>query len=54
MPFPEIPFAEVEDLEARWKTLTPGEKETAEVLLEDASQLIIDVCPRASEASKTL
>lgn len=52
MPFPEIPFAEVEDLEARWKTLTPGEKETAEVLLEDASQLIIDVCPRASEASK--
>lgn len=51
MPFPEVPFAEVSDLEARWKLLTPGERATAAVLLEDASQLIIDVCPRASEAS---
>lgn len=52
MPFPEVPFAEVSDLEARWKPLTPGEKTTAAVLLEDASQLIIDVCPRAANASE--
>ena len=52
MPFPEIPFALVSDLEARWKKLTPGEESTAGVLLEDASQLIIDMCPRASGASE--
>ena len=52
MTFREVPFAEVSDLEARWKPLTPGEKTTAAVLLEDASQLIIDVCPRAANASE--
>lgn len=52
MPFPIVPFATVADLEARWKPLTPGEQATALVLLEDASQLIIDTCPRASEASE--
>ena len=52
MPFPEIPFALVSDLEARWKKLTPGEESTAGVLLEDASQLIIDTCPHASGASE--
>lgn len=52
MGFPEIPFAQVSDLEVRWKPLTPGERETASFLLEDASQLIIDQCPRASEASE--
>ena len=52
MGFPEIPFATVTDLEARWRSLTPGEQGTAFVLLEDASQLIIDQCPRAAGASE--
>lgn len=55
MPFPEIPFAKVTDLEARWRQLNPDEKVQALVLLEDASQMIIDECPRAKDASlKTL
>lgn len=51
MSFPEIPFAEVSDIEARWKVLTASETVVAGVLLEDASQLIIDTCPYASGAS---
>lgn len=38
----EIPFADVADLEARWRALTADEVERAGVLLEDASQMIID------------
>ena len=36
------PFAQVPDLESRWHTLTESEKTQAEVLLADASQLIVD------------
>lgn len=40
-------FAEVDDLEARWRPLTPDEASRAAVLLDDASQLVIDECPKA-------
>lgn len=33
-------FATVEDVEARWRVLSPSEKERAEVLLSDASAII--------------
>ena len=52
MAFPDVPFASLDDLAARWKPLDPGEKAQAAVLLEDASQLIIDTCPRAANASE--
>lgn len=51
--FPEMPFALASDLELRWKPLTPGERSQADVLLEDASQLIVDQCPAASAASES-
>ncbi|GAB3293009.1 Gp19/Gp15/Gp42 family protein [Pseudoclavibacter terrae] len=47
---PEQPFASVTDLEARWKTLTADERTRAAVLLGDASQLILDEVPRATDA----
>jgi len=36
-----LPFADTDDLESRWRTLTDAEKTTAEVLLGDASNLIV-------------
>ena len=45
------PFATVEDLEARWHPLTQAEQPRAETLLEDATQLIKDECPRWESAS---
>lgn len=39
----ETSFATVEDLEARWRTLTAPEKTRAEALLEDASALVRDL-----------
>lgn len=36
-------FATVDDLEARWHTLTESEKTTAETLLLDASQYVVDI-----------
>jgi len=38
------PFAEVDDLESRWRTLTESQRATAEVLLADASNLILSEC----------
>lgn len=38
-------YATIEDLEARWRTLTSGEKERAEVLLEDAAVRLDIECP---------
>ena len=40
MPDEEAPFAEVSDLEARWRGLDTGERERAETLLADASDKI--------------
>lgn len=37
------PFATPDDLEARWRPLSPAEKERATVLLGDASALIRDL-----------
>lgn len=42
---PSPPFAQVSDLEARWHTLTASEQAQAEVLIGDASDKIITVCP---------
>src|SRR5690625_4331460 len=46
-----FPFATVEELKARWPDMPAGAEEHAEVLLEDASQFILDVCPSASTVS---
>lgn len=48
---PEIPFATIFDLEARWRPLDPDEEARAQALLEDASQLILDEVPSAAIAS---
>ena len=45
------PFATVDDLRARWPDMPIGSDATAEVLLLDASQYIMDVCPAAATAS---
>ena len=37
-----VPFACVSDLEDRWRPLTSDEQNRAEVLIDDASQLILD------------
>lgn len=37
-------FATVDDLEARWHELTAAERSKAEVLLSDASDMIMDEC----------
>ena len=47
----EPPFAQVPDLESRWHALTESEKTQAEVLLSDASQLIVDTMPGYVSAS---
>jgi hypothetical protein len=47
----EPPFAQVPDLESRWHALTESEKTQAEVLLSDASQLIVDTMPGYVNAS---
>ena len=39
------PFATYVDLEARWRTLSTAEQARADVLLGDASQLIVDLRP---------
>ncbi|MFT8330305.1 Gp19/Gp15/Gp42 family protein [Bifidobacterium psychraerophilum] len=48
---PAPPFAQVSDLEARWHTLTASEQAQAKVLIDDASQMVIDTCPRYVTAS---
>lgn len=46
-----FPFATVVELKDRWPDFPPGGEPHAEVLLEDASQFILDVCPSAAAAS---
>ena len=45
------PFATLAELKARWPDMPAGADAHAEVLLEDASQFILDVCPSAVTAS---
>ena len=40
-----FPFATVDELKARWPDMPAGSDDHAEVLLEDASQFILDVVP---------
>lgn len=47
----EIPFATVQELRDRWPDMPPGADAHAEVLLEDASQFILDVVPSAASAT---
>lgn len=42
-------FATHADLEARWRTLSPADQARADVLLEDASALILDLKPDVEE-----
>lgn len=46
-----FPFASVEELKARWPDFPAGAEDHAAVLLEDASQFILDVCPSAVTVS---
>ena len=46
-----IPFATVEDLEARWRALSDNERIRADVLLADATDLIVSKCPRWESAT---
>lgn len=45
-------FATYGDIEKRWHALPEPERETANTLLEDATQIIMDTCPRWSQASE--
>lgn len=47
----ENAFAAPSDLEARWHALTDEERQRAEALLDDASAIIRDECPRWASAS---
>ena len=51
-PEPPEAFATYEDVEKRWHILTGAERETAATLLEDATQIIVDTCPKWAEASE--
>lgn len=44
-----VPFADSDDLAARWRTLTSPEVARATVLLEDASYMVLGRCPTANE-----
>lgn len=44
------PFASVDDLKARWPDFPTGADKTAQTMLEDASEFILDVCPAATQA----
>lgn len=47
-----FPFATIGDMEDRWPDMPTGSASLVGVLLEDASQFILDVCPSAAEASE--
>ena len=47
------PMATVDDLKARWQGFPVGADDWAEILLEDASQFIIDMVPEAVDASES-
>jgi hypothetical protein len=46
-----FPFATLEELKARWPDMPPGSDAHAEVLLEDASQFILDTVKSAGGAT---
>jgi len=46
------PFASLDDLKARWPDFPAGADAHATVLLEDASQFILDTVPAAADASE--
>jgi len=46
-----FPFATVQELRDRWPDFPAGGEQHASVLLEDASQFILDVAPSAETAS---
>lgn len=48
-----FPFATLQELKARWPDHPPGADDHATVLLEDASQFILDVCPSAETATES-
>lgn len=45
-----FPFAELDELKARWPDMPAGSDPHATVLLEDASQFILDTVPTAANA----
>ena len=45
-----FPFATLQELKARWPDFPPGAEAHAEVLLEDASQFILDTVSSAADA----
>lgn len=47
------PFATVEDLKARWPDFPAGAEKHAAVLLEDASDFILDLVPAAVDARES-
>ena len=49
---PRVPFATVDDLKARWPDFPVGAEAHATVLLEDASQFILDTVPTAGMAAE--
>lgn len=46
-----FPFADVDELKARWPDFPPGAEQNAEVLLEDASQFMLDLIPSTADAA---
>lgn len=48
-----FPFATLSELKARWPDFPVGGDGHAEVMLEDASQFILDVAPSAANASES-
>lgn len=48
-----FPFATLQELKDRWPDRPPGADDHATVLLEDASQFILDVCPSAETVSES-
>jgi hypothetical protein len=47
-----FPFATLAELQARWPDMPPGSEAHATVLLEDASQFILDTVPTAGLAAE--
>jgi len=46
-----FPFATLTEFKARWPDMPAGSDAHAEVLLEDASQFILDTCPTAADVA---
>lgn len=46
------PFATVADLQARWRPLSDQERQRAEVLIGDVTDLIMATCPRWDKATE--